>query len=66
MNLSLDTRWTGYVTSLGAEGNNCKLLVMKLERKGQLGEMNNKEFSDDLKQREHLDDLKERAYLNDL
>ena len=59
MNLSRDMRWTGHVTALGVEGNECKLLVMKLERKGQLDEMDDKECLDDLKQREYLDDLKE-------
>jgi hypothetical protein len=41
-------RWTGHVTALGVEGNECKLLVMKPERKGQLDEMNEEDHLDDL------------------
>jgi len=59
-------RWQWNVTALGAEGNECKLLVIKPERKGQLDELNVKDYLDDLKEREWWDDPKEKACLDNL
>jgi len=68
-------RGARHVTALGAEGSECKLLVIKPERNRELDVMNDKDCLDDLKQREYLDDLKEsdcfydlkeKAYLDEL
>ena len=42
-------RWTRWVTALGTEGNECKLLVMKPEKNGNVDVVNDKVCLDDLK-----------------
>jgi hypothetical protein len=57
-------RWAGHVTALGSQGNEYKVLVIKLEGKGCLDDLKERDCLDYLKERDSLDNLKERECLD--